>query len=109
MAGASYIVCFVLGYPAFRLMRSRGAPPPLPAYFGETRVALLLVAYCLLQGRHPALADAAYVAPCLSLTAGALVDAFWLSEVAGRRGVGLGQAVVMAARFERRRPGRVNR
>ena len=103
LAGAFYVACFALGYPIFRLMRRRAVRPPLPAYFGETRVALLLMAYCLLAWGDPSLARSAYLAPCLSLVLGACVDAFWLSEVAGRRGVGLRQAVV-AGRALRARP-----
>ena len=109
IAGASYIACFALGYPAFRSMRRHAVRPPLPAYFGETRVALLLMAYCLLAWGEPSVARSAYLAPCLSLMLGALADGFWLSEVTSRRGVGLRQAVVLAARFERRGPDGVRR
>ena len=109
IAGALYIVCFACAYPPCRFLHARAVRPPLPAYFGETRVALLLVAYCLLAWGDPGLARSAYLAVCLSLLVGALADAFWLAAVAVRRGAGLRQALVLSARFERRRPAGVDR
>ena len=101
MAGASWVVCFACSYPFCRFVHARAVRPPLPAYFGETRLALLLVACCLLDWRDPSLAHSAYLALCLSLMLGGCADAFWLAAVAGRHGVGLRQAAVLSARFER--------
>ena len=102
---AFYCGCFAAAYPVSRFLRKFHARPPVPAYFGEGRLALLLMAGILLLTGVPVLAGAAYLTLHVCLVTGALADAFWLSEVAGRRGVGLRQAAVLAARFERRGPG----
>lgn len=106
---AFYCGCFGAAYPVSRFLRKFHVRPPMRAYFGEGRLALLFMAGVLLVTGVPVLAGAAHFTLFVCLVTGAMADAFWLSEVAGRRGVGLRQAVVLAARFERRRPGGVDR
>lgn len=107
--GGCYVACFACVYAVSRFFHVRKPPPPLPGYFGETRLALLIVAYCLLPWGDPSLARPGYLLPGLSLILGGCVDGFWLAAVAVRRGVGLRQALVLSARFERRKPGGGNR
>ena len=110
--GACYVACFACVYAASRFFHARTARtpmPPLPTYWGETRVTLLIVAYCLLPWGDPSLARPGYVLPGLSLMLGGCVDGFWLAGVAVRRGVGLRQAAVLAARSPYRVPGGAGR
>ena len=109
MAGALCAVCFGIAYPASRLVHARAARPPMPSYPGETPLALPILACGLLVWRDPSLARPAYPAPCVSPMPGGFADAFRLSAAAMRRGVGLRQASVPAARFERRGPAAVDR
>ena len=112
ICAAGYCICFSLAYPLSRFLRQFGSSRPLPAYFGEGRLSLLMIAGILLLPGEPELAVSGYLALCVCLLSGSFADAFWLSEVGGRRGVGLRRAVVLALsaqplRVERRRPGGV--